>query len=467
MNRILLFCLLAFLSLASNLQAQPNDTFILNMGGPDQTFYLDTIEFHDSICAGLGFVNNTGRTVIVTAIEIYPLSGESFTITDPATVKQWFTCGPGGGFQGPTFCWKPSDSANETATLSIGVTYHNASPDSTYGAAGCIVTATEFNPVKSSTSGKTCLGKTSDPSLSYPTIIGGSTPSDLYVVNKNAKWPSIIGGMRITGPDSSAFKNSGFGFPQTIPESGTADITIQFNANGPETQTHYSATAIVDGVNDSCGPVTFNLEANASGSTSTDSLFGIWNLGGSNIYFVTHSSAPVTRYFTLVNHTKNSYSISNATVGYGDFFVPNFSTPRTFNPGDTLGFPITYSPPYPNDENPGEIIFSGAAFVINLTGIWLPESDVTNLRQSQEYFLINPNPASSIVTFSSNEVKDATFEIYDLLGNKIDGIQASGSTTSWQRPTGTQDDDTYFVRMTGHDLNSNQPVVETKRLLLR
>ena len=227
MNRILLFCLLAIFALASNVCAQPSDTFILNMGGPDQTFYLDTITFRDSVCAGVGFVNKTGHAVIVTAIEIYPNSGESFTITDPATVTKWFTCAPGDGFQGPTFCWRPLDSANESATLSIGVTYHNASPDSTYGAAGCIVTATEFNPVKSSTSGKTCLGKTADPSFSYPTIIGGSTPNDLYVVNKNTKWPSILGGMRITGPDSSAFKNSGFGFPQTIPNGGTADITIQ------------------------------------------------------------------------------------------------------------------------------------------------------------------------------------------------------------------------------------------------
>lgn len=452
MNNLFQTILLLLLLLPSVAAAQ---SFTVSMGEADRTFYLDSIPFRGTSGGSINYVNNTGRTVIVTQINIFNYSGgESFTITDSATFKKWLVCSPGQSFAGPQFTWTPKDSANETSTLAIGVTYHNASTDSTYGATGCHVVATEFNP-----NGKGCIWGNLGPWWgSIPIILGGWRTTSAYVNNGNPKWPSIVQSVDFSGADAASFTLDNFPLPAMIGDGTNIKIPVRFTPLGPPTQTDYSATMSIHAANDSCGPLKFDLNAKASGDTPTDSTF---DLSIAPDLYIISPTKQCTREYVFKNRTTSAMTITFAEIVQEFFKLGKVTLPRTLAPDDTIHFSVTYTADSANIPHNATLTIDAATQIVGLLyAIWTPQGDVVTRHEFSNDLEVYPNPASSSLTIESSH-STGSVQILDLLGNAVAQFENASFPLEWHLPSTTPQSAIYLVRVvSGRSTETRRIVVE-------
>jgi hypothetical protein len=253
------------------------------------------------------------------------------------------------------------------------------------------------------------------------------------------------------------------GSPLTIGALDSAEVEVQFLADGPASQ---QTKLTIEGEN--CGWRKIPLSAAIDDSTIVVDANSIPLYGDEErtLTFEGDSSDLSERY-VFYNNQADTITILSVALKHGTHFTIEKILPRypelKLDSGEAIGVVVSF------DNEPGT--YADTLIIVTETGIVALDfpmvalihgtSSVHSSPVSKPRMSVTPNPGAGPITISLSEVKSASLEVLDIMGKSM--LQLKGVSTvvdGNDLAAGS-----YFIRASGIDING-KPFVVTQRLVI-
>ncbi len=295
---------------------------------------------------------------------------------------------------------------------------------------------------------------------------------------------ATLTGCHISGTDDGAFRVDSSSFPTTIASDSYDSVLLKFIPNRTSGETSYNSTLTASFTTTDtshCREATVSLLGYMSQACSDTATVSIDTTGTDDVDVSGDSASYYAHRIDVVNNSSAPLVVTN--VGWTDssshFLISQripSNLPDTIAAGgelaiiihfygdtgqvyyDTLALTITNGIAWHGGK---ATPMSAGTMLINVKGVQTaaPASVSTIATPNAPNLLLYPNPSSGIVNMQLDGATNATFEVFDVLGNVMVSHVGSG-TWQWDA-SGLTSNGTYFVRATSGD------AIATKRLVLQ
>ena len=318
------------------------------------------------------------------------------------------------------------------------------------------------------------------------TNVGDTSYIHLYIRN-DLPDSSTLTGCHISGTDDARSVMDSTNFPMTIASNSYDSVMLGFIPGRHDGNVEYTATLTASFTTSDtaqCHEATVSLVGYMPQSCSDTATVNVDTTGTDDVDVSGDSATYYAHRIDVVNNSNSTVIVS--AVQFIDtsshFYIYQLvpAVPDTLAPGAGMGVIIHFS------GDTGQIYYDTLAVTINtgstlFGGKGVPLSSTTstlfiNVKGTQTAapasvagsdvqngpnLLLYPNPSSGIVNMELDGATNATFQIFDVLGNVV-AVHAGDGIWQWDATSaGIVSNGTYFIRA------SNGTTVTTKRLVLQ
>ena len=339
-------------------------------------------------------------------------------------------------------------------------------------------------------------GKATDPSIvtCYTlyaatfavTNVGDTSYIHMYIRN-DLPVSATLTGCHISGTDDAAFRVDSANFPVTIASDTYDSVILGFIPHRHDGSDEYNATiTALFTTSDTahCHEATVSLVGYMPQSCSDTATVNVDTTGTDDVDVSGDSATYYAHRIDIVNNSNSTVIVSAVRFidSSSHFYIYQFvpAVPDTLAPGAGMAVIIhfygdtgqVYYDTLAVTINTGSTLFGGkgipltsttSTLFINIKGAETaaPASVTGTDAQNGPDLMLYPNPSSGIVNMQLDGAVNATFQVFDVLGNVV-AMHTGAGTWQWDATSGRLvSNGTYFIRA------SNGTTVTTKRLVLQ